>query len=141
MELSGSAKSVANMICDFTSSSIPQQMLRFSLPFMFSNVLQIVYSLIDMAVVGQYVGKEGRAAVSIASEVCNFMTMSCMGRSTGGQVYISQLIGAGRKKELNRTIGTLFAMIEFFRRYMAWHFCVTADISWPLFPIVFSPHA
>ena len=63
------------------------------------------------------------------------------GGATGGQVYISQLIGAGRKKELNRTIGTLFAMIEFFRRYMAWHFCVTADISWPLFPIVFSPRA
>lgn len=79
MELSGSAKSGANMICDFTSGSIPQQMLRFSLPFMFSNVLQIVYSLVDMAVVGQYVGKEGRAAVSIASEVCNFMTMFCMG--------------------------------------------------------------
>ncbi len=77
--MSGSAKSGANMIRDFTSGSIPQQMLRFSLPFMFSNVLQIVYSLVDMAVVGQYVGKEGRAAVSIASEVCNFMTMSCMG--------------------------------------------------------------
>lgn len=83
--MSGSAKSGANMICDFTSGSIPQQMLRFSLPFMFSNVLQIVYSLVDMAVVGQYVGKEGLAAVSIASEVCNFMTMSCMGVPPAGR--------------------------------------------------------
>lgn len=108
--MSGKAKGAA-IIKDFTVGSIPKQLLRFSVPFILSNVLQLVYSLVDMAVVGRFVGSSGLSAVSTASQLCNFLTMLCVGFASGGQVYISQLIGAGRKDELNRTIGTLFTSI------------------------------
>ena len=108
--MSGKAKGAA-IIKDFTVGSIPKQLLRFSVPFILSNVLQLVYSLVDMAVVGRFVGSSGLSAVSTASQLCNFLTMLCVGFASGGQVYISQLIGAGRKDELNRTIGTLFTSV------------------------------
>lgn len=101
----------AAIIRDFTVGSIPKQLLRFSVPFILSNVLQLVYSLVDMAVVGRFVGSSGLSAVSTASQLCNFLTMLCVGFASGGQVYISQLLGAGRKDELNRTIGTLFTSV------------------------------
>lgn len=96
---------------DFTQGSIPKQMLWFMLPFMASNALQVFYSTIDMVIVGEYVGTAGLSAVSQSSQIMNFAAMICLGFSNAGQVLISQALGAGKKKELNSIIGTLFSMI------------------------------
>ena len=49
---------------DFTSGSIAKHLLWFMLPFMASNALQVLYSTIDMVIVGEYVGTPGLSAVS-----------------------------------------------------------------------------
>jgi len=99
---------------DFTKGSIPKQLLMFTLPFMASNALQVLYSTIDMIIVGEYVGTAGLSAVSQSSQILNFATMVCLGFSNAGQVLISQALGAGKRKELNRIIGTLFSLIMIF---------------------------
>ena len=86
----------------------------FTLPFMASNALQVLYSTIDMIIVGEYVGTAGLSAVSQSSQILNFATMVCLGFSNAGQVLISQALGAGKRKELNRIIGTLFSLIIIF---------------------------
>ncbi len=96
---------------DFTSGNIAKQMCRFMLPFMASNALQVLYSTIDMIIVGQCVGTEGLSAVSQSSQILNFSTMVCFGFSNAGQVLIAQALGAGKKQEMNRIIGTLFGFI------------------------------
>lgn len=96
---------------DFTQGSIPRQLLLFMLPFMASNALQVLYSTIDMIIVGQYVGTPGLSAVSQSSQILNFATMVCFGFSSAGQVLISQALGAGKRKEMSRIIGTLFGLI------------------------------
>lgn len=101
----------ARIVNDFTRGNVVKQMIRFAVPFMLSNMLQVLYSLTDMAVVGHFVGADGLSAVSIASQIFMFMTMFCLGFSTGGQVSIAQKIGQGRFKELNHTIGTLFTIV------------------------------
>lgn len=99
------------IIHDFSSGNIPRQMLAFASPFMLSNALQVLYALVDMVVVGQFVGSFGLSAVSVASQVFTFMTMLAFGFCTGGQVYISHLIGSSNRQALNRTIGTLFSVV------------------------------
>ena len=89
-------------------------MLWFTLPFMASNALQVLYSTIDMIIVGEYVGTAGLSAVSQSSQIMNFATMVCLGFSNAGQVLISQALGAGKRKEMNRIIGTLFSLIMIF---------------------------
>ena len=96
---------------NFTTGSIPKQLLWFMLPFMASNALQVLYSTIDMIIVGEYVGTFGLSAVSQSSMIVNFATMVCLGFSNAGQVLISQAMGAGKKKELNDIIGTLCCVI------------------------------
>ena len=96
---------------DFTSGNIARQLLFFMLPFMASNALQVLYSTIDMVIVGNYVGTPGLSAVSQSSQILNFATMVCLGFSNGGQVLIAQALGAGKRKELNRIIGTLFSLV------------------------------
>ena len=96
---------------DFTKGSIPKQMFRFMLPFMASNGLQVLYSTVDMVIVGRYVGTAGISAVSQSSLILNLATMVCMGFSNAGQILVSQALGAGKKKEVNDIIGTLFTVI------------------------------
>ncbi len=96
---------------DFTKGSIPKQLFWFMLPFMASNALQVLYSTIDMIIVGHYVGTPGLSAVSQSSLILNFATMVCLGFSNAGQVLVSQALGAGKSKETNSIIGTLFSII------------------------------
>lgn len=79
---------------------------------MASNALQVLYSTIDMIIVGHYVGTAGLSAVSQSSQILNFATMVCLGFANGGQVLVSQALGSGKKKEVNSIIGTLFSLIS-----------------------------
>ena len=96
---------------NFTKGSIPKQLFWFMLPFMASNALQVLYSTVDMIIVGKYVGTPGLSAVSQSSLIVNFATMVCLGFSNAGQVLISQALGAGKRREVNDIIGTLFTLI------------------------------
>lgn len=96
---------------DFTTGSIAGQLFSLMIPFMLSNALQVLYSTIDMIIVGKYVGTAGLSAVSQSSQILNFATMVCLGFANGGQVLIAQAIGADKKKEVNSIIGTLFTVI------------------------------
>lgn len=78
---------------------------------MASNALQVLYSIVDMIIVGKFVGTAGLSAVSQSSQILNFATMLSLGFSNAGQVLVSQAIGAGKKREQNSIIGTLFTLI------------------------------
>lgn len=96
---------------NFTQGNIMKQLLIFALPFMASNALQVLYSTIDMIIVGKYVGTAGLSAVSQSSLILNFATMVCLGFSNGGQVLVAQALGAQKKKEMSEIIGTLFGLV------------------------------
>ena len=104
-------KNTRSISKDFTTGSIWAQLILFALPFMASNALQVFYSTIDMIIVGKYVGTAGIAAVSQSSQIVNFATMVCLGFSNAGQVLLAQAMGAGKRKEMNDVIGTLFVYI------------------------------
>ena len=102
----------AKLSKDFTQGNILRQLILFSLPFMASNALQVLYSTIDMIIVGKFVGTAGLSAVSQSSLIINFGAMVCLGISNAGQVLISQALGAGKKREMNNIIGTLFVYVS-----------------------------
>jgi putative MATE family efflux protein len=96
---------------DFTSGPIFGPLVSFSIPFMLSNALQVLYNTVDMAIVGRYMGEIGLTAVSNASKVIIFLSVIGLGLSTSAQIYVAQLIGQGRRKDLNTAIGTLFTFL------------------------------
>ena len=96
---------------DFTQGSIPKQLFFFALPFMASNALMVLYSTVDMIVVGEFVGTPGLSAVSQSSQIVNFASLVCLGFSNAGQVLISQALGAKKHREMSDIIGTLFCFV------------------------------
>ena len=95
------------LIKDFTQGNVTKQLITFALPLYMSNMLQIVYNMIDMIIVGQTLGKVGLSAVSIGGDVANFLTFVSMGFSGAGQVIIAQLLGAKQPDKLGRFIGNM----------------------------------
>lgn len=96
---------------DLTVGRVTPTLLRFAYPVMISNLLQTAYNMVDMVIVGRFVGSNGLAAVSVGGDVMHFFTFLGMGFATAGQIMISQYVGAGKKAELNQVIGTLFTFI------------------------------
>ena len=89
------SKSSDTLIRDLTQGSVTRLLLIFAFPLLCSNLLQTVYNMVDMIVIGQFVGREGLSAVSIGGDVLHFLTFLVMGFSNAGQVILSQYIGAG----------------------------------------------
>jgi putative MATE family efflux protein len=99
------------MINDLTVGKVSSQMIRFAMPLVFSNLLQTVYNMADMIVVGQFVGSAGLSAVSIGGDLLHLLTFLGMGFASAGQVILSQYVGAGERHLISRTIGTMFTLI------------------------------
>ena len=53
------------MVTDMTKGNVTKLLLSFAFPLFVSNALQAVYNIVDMIVVGQYIGGAGMSAVSI----------------------------------------------------------------------------
>lgn len=99
------------LINDLTQGSVTRLLLIFAFPLLCSNLLQTVYNMVDMIVIGQFVGKVGLSAVSIGGDVLHCLTFIVMGFSNAGQVLLSQYIGAGDRARVKGTIGTMFTLI------------------------------
>lgn len=98
------------IIRDLTQGSVTQLLLVFAFPLLCSNLLQTFYNMVDMVVIGRFVGKTGLSAVSIGGDVLHFLTFLVMGFSNAGQVILSQYIGAGQHDRVKGTIGTMFTV-------------------------------
>ena len=99
-----------SLIRDLTEGSVTKLLLVFAFPILLSNLLQTFYNMVDMVVIGQFVGKSGLSAVSIGGDMLHFLTFLAMGVSNAGQVILSQYIGAGNRDRVKGTIGTMFTL-------------------------------
>lgn len=104
-------QSSKTLIRDLTEGSVTKLLLVFAFPLLCSNLLQTVYNMVDMIVIGQFVGSTGLSAVSIGGDVLHCLTFLVMGFSNAGQVLLSQYIGAGNRERIKGTIGTMFTLI------------------------------
>ncbi|MBO6159317.1 MAG: MATE family efflux transporter [Firmicutes bacterium] len=99
------------LIKDLTTGSVTKLLLQFAFPIMLSNLLQTAYNMADMVIIGRFVGSAGLSSVSVGGDVLHFFMFLGMGFATAGQIVVSQYVGAGRKEELNKVIGTLFSSV------------------------------
>lgn len=101
----------SSMINDLTEGSVSKQLIKFAWPFVISNFLQTVYNLVDMLIVGRYVGTAGLSAVAMGGEVLILFTFVCMGFVSAGQILISQFVGRKDYESVKRTIGQTFTLM------------------------------
>lgn len=88
-----------------TEGSPAKLLVSFALPLMAGNMFQQLYTLVDTAVVGRFVGVDALAAVG-AADWLNWMVLSVLfGFTQGFSILMAQHFGAGDYRELSRTVG------------------------------------
>lgn len=95
---------------DLTQGSVGKQLIKFSIPFLLSNLLQAFYSVADMIIVGRLCGTHGITGVNIGSQINILVTGAAFGLAVGGTVLIAQYGGAKKFDDQRKTIGTLFSI-------------------------------
>jgi putative MATE family efflux protein len=95
---------------DLTQGHVTRQLIVFSLPFLLSSLIQALYSMADMIIVGRFSDAAGIAAVANGSMVIFIVNGPITGIITAGTVFIAQYVGAKNTKELKETIGTIFTL-------------------------------
>ena len=120
------------MVKNLTEGSIVKQLLTYAAPLFLANLLQAVYNVVDMIVVGQVEGGVGMAAVSIGGEILHLMTFILIGFTSAGQVIISQYVGAKKHDSIVKMIATMF-VITFTAAAVIFVFCMLvgdAPLHW-----------
>ncbi|WP_366559008.1 MATE family efflux transporter [Flavonifractor sp. An306] len=95
---------------DLLTGSMLKKLIRFAFPLFLANLLQALYNVVDMLVVGKMVGEIGLAAISNASMLCFIINSLCIGLTMGGSVLVAQYKGTGDQKGQRDTIGMLFLL-------------------------------
>lgn len=97
-------KSHAISVHTLSSGNLPIQILLFSLPLMLSNVLQVLFNMADIAVVGRFSGSLSLAAVGSTATAVALFTGILIGLGGGVNALIARYYGAHDYDELRRTI-------------------------------------
>ncbi len=79
---------------DMTSGPLGKQILLFSLPLICSNLLQVLFNLADLAVVGQFVGSEALGSVGSTTTLVTMFTGFLIGLGGGINVLAARFFGA-----------------------------------------------
>lgn len=99
-------KLISQYELDMTSGPILKNMIRFSIPLMFSTVLQLLYNAADMVVVGRFAGSTALAAVGATGAITSLLVNLFMGLSVGASVTVAQHCGANRQEDISQSVHT-----------------------------------
>ncbi|WP_222838051.1 MATE family efflux transporter, partial [Collinsella aerofaciens] len=80
---------------DFLRGRPAANLARFALPALGANLLQSADQVVDMLVVGAFVGERGLAALANATMVGFVANSLSLGLSVGATVLVSRRLGAG----------------------------------------------
>jgi len=95
---------------DLTQGSVFKKLWAFTLPFIGANLLQTLYGMVDLYIVGRYAETADVSAVSVAGTVIATFLMLLIGLSVGATVVVGQHFGAGDRDSLASVSATAFTL-------------------------------
>ena len=91
---------------DLCNGPLLKKIIAFTVPVIFSGLLQLTFSTVDMIVIGRFCGSDSLAAVGATGALTNLIVSLFLGLSVGSSVSISHAIGSRNKKEIDRVLHT-----------------------------------
>ena len=89
---------------DLTEGPLGKKILIFSVPLMLSNLLQVLFNMADIAVIGQFAGSLSLGAVGSTATLVTMFTGFLIGLSGGINVLTALYYGAKDRESLSKTI-------------------------------------
>jgi len=93
-----------------TDGSLFKNILIFSIPLIFSNILQILFNIVDISVVGRFANSFALGAVGSTSMLILFFTGMIMGIANGVNAIVAYYIGANSQKDVDEIVISAFVV-------------------------------
>ncbi len=93
-----------------TEGPLARQILLFSLPLMMSNVLQVLFNMSDIAVVGRFAGSHALGAVGSTATLVTMLTGILIGVGSGVNIVVARYLGARQDREVSESVQTAFLL-------------------------------
>ena len=87
-----------------TEGPLAKQILLVSLPLALSNLLQVLFNMSDIAVVGRFAGSTALGAVGSTSTFVTLFTGFLIGLSNGINVLVARFYGARHPDDVHKTV-------------------------------------
>ncbi len=94
------------MTNDMTRGAILPLLIKFTIPLVLGNLLQLTYNAIDSIIVGRCVGKEALAAVGTSNPLMTLIILFVQGICLGAGILVGTLYGAKNYEVLRRQAST-----------------------------------
>lgn len=95
---------------DMINGPILPKIIVFVIPLLLTNILQQLYHMADMVVVGRFAGSLSLAAVGATHSLSNILLNILVGVSVGVSTVVAQAQGAGDKECTERVVHTAMAI-------------------------------
>ncbi len=89
-----------------TEGPIGSAVFFFSAPLILSNLLQVVFNMSDIAVVGHFAGSAALGSVGSTAQLVSLFTAFLIGMGAGINVLIARHYGAGQQKSTESAVHT-----------------------------------
>lgn len=96
---------------NLSEGNVVKQLILFSLPVLISNIIQSLYSTVDMLIVGNFATEAAMSGVNIGGQVSFIITNMVFGLSVGATVLIGQYKGAENRRGIQEVIATLLVSL------------------------------
>ena len=87
-----------------TEGPLAKQIFLVSLPLALSNLLQVLFNMSDVAVVGRFAGSTALGAVGSTSILVTLFTGFLIGLSNGINVLVARFYGARHARDVEKTV-------------------------------------
>ena len=91
---------------DMTTGPIMKKVFLFAIPMVVGNILQYLYTTVDILVIGNYCGETSLAAVGTSSQPVEVLLCVFLGIGTGVSILISQYAGAKNETKMRHVVDT-----------------------------------
>ena len=112
---------------NLTEGPLARQILVFSVPLVLSNLLQALFNMSDIAVVGRFAGSQALGSVGSTTIFVTLITGFLIGLGGGVNVLVARFYGAGNTRDVEKSVHSSLLV------------CLAAGILMLLIGVVFSP--
>ena len=95
---------------DMTKGPMLGNIIKFVIPLILGNMLQLLYNAADLIVVGRFAGSNATASVGATGSINTLFVTLCIGLSVGASVIVSRRIGAKDDEGTHRSVHTAMGL-------------------------------
>ena len=95
---------------DMINGPLAGKILRFALPFMAANIIQLLFNAADVVVLGKFAGDTAQATVTSTTALINLLINLFVGLGVGVNVVVARALGSGDRSRISTVVHTAIAV-------------------------------